>query len=67
MGDFLILPSMAFMNIVYGRVLLVNGEYNKLLGIAEQFMGTASVFPNLLGHIYTNIYIASANEQIYRR
>jgi LuxR family maltose regulon positive regulatory protein len=60
---------MSFMNIVYGRVLLINGEYYKLLGIADQFMGIASVFPNLLGHIYTNIniYIASANEQLYRR
>lgn len=70
-GDFgssrLFFPAMAFMNIVYGRVLLVNAEYYKLLGIAEQFMGIASFFPNLLGHIYTNIYIASANEQIYRR
>ena len=70
-GDFessrLFFPAMAFMNIVYGRVLLINGEYYKLLGIAEKFMGIASVFPNLLGQIYTNIYIASANEQIFRR
>ena len=70
-GDFessrLFFPAMAFMNIVYGKVLLVNGEYTKLLGIAEQFMGIASVFPNLLGQIYTNIYVASANEKIYRR
>jgi len=70
-GDFessrLFFPAKAFMNIVYGRVLLINGEYYKLLGIAGQFLGIASAFPNLLGHIYTNIYIASANEQVYRR
>ncbi|MHB8131696.1 MAG: helix-turn-helix domain-containing protein, partial [Mobilitalea sp.] len=69
-GDFessrLFFPAMAFMNIVYGKVLLINKEYYKLLGIAEQFLGVASVFPNLLGLIYTNIYIASANEQIFR-
>jgi len=62
----LFFPAMAFMNIVYGRVLLINGENTKLLGNAEQFIGIASVFPNLLGQIYTYIYIAAANHQIYR-
>ena len=55
-----------FSNIVYGRVLLIKGEYLKLIGIAEQFLGIASVFPNLLANIYTLIYIAAANEKINR-
>ncbi len=70
-GDFessrLFFPAMAFMNIVYGRALLAGGEYTKLLGIAEQFIGISSVFPNLLGHIYTSVYMAAANEQLFRR
>lgn len=70
-GDFsssrLFFPVMAFANIIYGRVLLLKGEYLKLLGIAGQFRGVASVFPNLLASIYTAIYTAAANERIYRR
>lgn len=63
----LFFPTMAFLNIVYGRVLLINEEYLKLLGSAQHFMGIASVFPNLLGQIYTHIYLAAANKQIFRQ
>lgn len=70
-GDFLssrlYFPTIAFLNMIYGRVLLLQGEYHKLLGIADQFMETASVFPNLLGIIYTHIYMAAANEKLFRR
>ncbi len=59
-------PTRSFYNIVYGRVLLINGEYLKLLGLAEGFAGEASVFPNLLSLIYINIYIAAANKKIHR-
>ena len=69
-GDFssnrLQFPALAMFNIVYGRVLLINGEYLKLIGSSEHFIGIASVFPNLLGQIYTYIYIAAANRQIFR-
>ena len=60
-------PTIAFLNIIYGRVLLLQGEYHKLLGIADQLMEEAAIFPNLLGMIYTNIYIAAANEKLLRR
>jgi len=70
-GDFnssrLYFPARAFSNIIYGRVLLIKGEYLKLLGISEQFIGIASIFPNLLANIYTTIYIAAVNERIFRR
>jgi len=62
----LFFPAMGFLNIVYGRTLLIEGEYLKLIGSSEQFLGIASVFPNLLGHIHTYIYLAAANQQIYR-
>ena len=60
-------PAVASLNIVYGRVLLINGEYLKLLDLSGQFIGVASVFPNLLGQIYTYIYMAAANKQIFRQ
>jgi ATP-dependent transcriptional regulator len=69
-GDFnssrLFFPARAFSNILYGRILLVKGEYLKLLGIAGQFLGIASFFPNQLAKIYTFIYMAAANERIFR-
>lgn len=70
-GDFsssrLYFPARAFSNIIYGRALLLNGDYLKLLGISGQFFGIASVFPNILPNIYTAIYVGAANERIYRR
>ncbi|MDF2544399.1 MAG: ATP-dependent transcriptional regulator [Herbinix sp.] len=55
-----------YLNIVYGRVLLINGEYLKLIGMSDYFVGISSVFPNLLGCIYNHIYMAAANKLIYR-
>lgn len=70
-GDFssssLYFPAMAFLNIVYGRVLLIRGEYHKLLGSIDYFTEIVSVFPNLLGQIYTGIFAAGANEKLLRR
>ncbi len=59
-------PAYAAFNIMYGRVLLIKEEYLKLIGSAEYFISIASVFPNLLGQIYTYIYLAAANRQIFR-
>ncbi|HWQ30799.1 MAG TPA: LuxR C-terminal-related transcriptional regulator [Negativicutes bacterium] len=70
-GDFkntrLFFPTMAFLNIVYGRVLLVNEEYLKLIGSSEHFVRMASIFPNVLGQIHTYIYLAAANHRIFRQ
>ncbi|MGI6091828.1 MAG: helix-turn-helix transcriptional regulator [Negativicutes bacterium] len=57
-------PCYAFFNIIYGRGLLLRGEYTKLLGIATQFIIIASVFPHLLGHVYTYIYVAAAHYRL---
>ena len=69
-GDFennrLPFPVLAMINIVYGRTLLIEGEYSKLIGSSEHFIGLASAFPNLLGQIYTYIYLAAANQNIFR-
>ena len=63
----LMFPARAFSNMIYGRVLLIRGEYLKLLGLSGQFDGIASVFPNVLPQIYTAIYVAAANERVCRR
>ncbi|MEN6568213.1 MAG: LuxR C-terminal-related transcriptional regulator [Veillonellales bacterium] len=59
----LFFPSHGFFNIVYGKSLLLNGKYLKLLGLARSFINTANVFPNLLGQVYTHIYVAAAQYQ----
>ncbi len=44
--------------------MLGNGEVHKLLGITAHFKELASVFPNLLGEIYTCIYEATAHHKL---
>ncbi len=48
-------------NIVHGRSLLIGGEYLKLIGSEEHFFRITNVFPNLLGQIYSRIFLAAAN------
>ncbi|HWR28995.1 MAG TPA: LuxR C-terminal-related transcriptional regulator [Negativicutes bacterium] len=59
-------PGFGAFNIFYGRALLVSGEYLKLIGSAEYFFGIAAVFSNLLGKIYTHIYLAAAHHVLFR-
>ena len=70
-GDFssnrLQFPVFPMLNIVYGRVLLIKGDYLKLIGSARHFNEIAAVFPNLLGQIHTQIYLAAANARVFRR
>ncbi len=47
-------------NIVYGRILLAEGEYQKLIGLSQPFLSFAAIFPNLLSQVYINIYTAAA-------
>ena len=62
----LLFPALAYLNMVYGKVLLANIEYLKLLGRAEEFLHMARVYPNLMAQIYTHIYIAAASAQLSR-
>lgn len=59
-------PAYPFFNVMYGRLLLIKGDYLKLTGSAEHFFSVSSVFSNLLGYIYTYIYLAAAYRRIYR-
>ena len=66
-GDIRLLhASYAMFNIIYGRVMLINEQYTELIGSAEYFLETASFYPNMLGIIYTYIYLAAANLKIHR-
>ena len=66
-GDIRLLhASYAMFNIIYGRVMLINEQYTELIGSAEYFLETASFYPNMLGVIYTYIYLAAANRKINR-
>ena len=70
-GDFaasrLLAPVFAYFNIIYGRVMLTTGQERKLLGVADHFMNIAAFCPNLLSQIYIHIYVAAANEKLFRR
>lgn len=59
-------PAYPFFIVMYGRMLLIKGEYLKLIGSAEHFISICSVFSNLLGYIYTYIYLAAAYRKIFR-
>lgn len=63
----LFFPARAFSNIILGRFFLIKGEYLKLLGNVEYFITIASIFPSILAKIYTMIYVAAAEEHIFRR
>jgi LuxR family maltose regulon positive regulatory protein len=57
-------PAHGYYNIIYGKALLVQADYAKLLGLAGQFHQIAAIFPNLLAHIYTYIYEAAAQDRL---
>ena len=59
-------PAYPFFIVMYGRMLLIKGEYLKLIGSAEHFISVCSVFSNLLGYIYSYIYLAAAYRKIFR-
>ena len=62
----LMFTAHAMYNIIYGRVLLISESYTELLGSADYFFETAAVYPNLLGVVYTHIFLAAANQKLFR-
>ncbi|WP_027398981.1 LuxR C-terminal-related transcriptional regulator [Anaerovorax odorimutans] len=62
----LIFNSIAYANIIYGKNLLLKGEYSKILGLAECFQRQALELPNLLALVYTYIYQSAANAGLFR-
>lgn len=51
-------PTLSYLNVIYGRVLIEKKEYIKFIGISEYLLSKVSYFPNIIGQI--NIYICSA-------
>ncbi|MDN5300364.1 MAG: LuxR family transcriptional regulator, maltose regulon positive regulatory protein [Clostridiales bacterium] len=66
-GDIRLLhANYAMFNIIYGRVMLINERYTELLGSVPHFLKIASIYPTLLGSIYTYLYAAAANWKLKR-
>ncbi|TWH57772.1 LuxR family maltose regulon positive regulatory protein [Desulfitobacterium sp. LBE] len=63
----LVIMTQPFAHIVYGRILLARGEYQKLLGVSEFGLGISSIFPNLLPQIYIHIYRAQVLDALGKR
>ena len=56
----LVIMTQPFAHILYSRILLARGEYQKLLGVSEFGLGLSSIFPNLLPQVYIKLYRAQA-------
>ena len=56
----LVIMTQPFAHILYGRILLAHGEYQKLLGVSEFGLGLSAIFPNLLPQVYIKLYRAQA-------
>lgn len=63
----LLFPAISALQMFYGRVLLRQKEYLKLIGLSEVFLKTASIFPNLLSQIYIYIHLSVCHEQLSNR
>lgn len=63
-GSRLLFPSHGFFYIIYGKTLLLAKQYVKMISMAEQFMASATVYPNLLTTVYSYIYVAAAQHKL---
>ena len=63
----LVIMTQPFAHMIYGRILLVRGEYQKLLGVSEFGLQLSSIFPNLLPQIYIKLYQAQALDALGKR
>lgn len=60
----LVIMTQPFAYMIYGRSLLMQGEYRKLIGACQYSIGISSIFPNLLPQIYANLYLAQAYDAL---
>jgi len=60
----LVIMTQPFALIIYGRILLGRGEYQKLLGVSEFGLGISGIFPNLLPQVYIKLYRAQTFEAL---
>lgn len=62
----LLYMAVSYADMVFGKMLLLQGEYARLLGLSDSILAQADVFPNLLTVIYTHIYKAIAYRKLHR-
>ena len=60
----LVLMVQPLAHIIYGRCLLLQEEYLKLLGASQYFMRLSEIFPNLLPQVYFHIYCAVSHDAL---
>jgi LuxR family maltose regulon positive regulatory protein len=58
--------SISYANMVYGKALLLKGNNIQVLGLYDAFKSQASIFPNVLAMLTTDIYAAIANYRLSR-
>ncbi len=63
----LVIMTQPYAYLIYGRVLLSEKSYHKLLGVSEYFLELSSIFPNLLPQVYARLYMAQALDELGRR
>lgn len=62
-----VIMTQPFAHIIYGRLLLEHGEYQKLLGVSQYGLTLSAIFPNLLPQLYIKLYQAQAFEEMGNR
>ncbi len=60
----LVIMAQPFAHIIYGRILLEQKQYHKILGVSEFALAISSIFPNLLPQIYIKLYMGQALEAL---
>lgn len=60
-------PVESFLYVIFGRLLINQEEYSRLLGMEDRLYESAAEFPNLIAEIYMDIYTATAFEHLEMR
>ncbi|MDO5403567.1 MAG: LuxR C-terminal-related transcriptional regulator [Eubacteriales bacterium] len=56
--------TLSYVNIIYGKYLILIGDYHHFLGISGQLLGLSKVYSYIIPRIYTYIYLAIANNAV---
>ena len=55
--------SLSFVNVLFGKYLILTHDYHHYLGISGQLLGLNNMFSYVMPQIYTYIYLAIANNE----
>ena len=62
----LMYPCKPFYHLIYGKIMLEKKTYTELIGIATYFLDIALEMKNLLGQVYTYIYMSAAYRGLFK-